>query len=592
MNGKVVERPQYMLMRVALGIHGAAIEAALETYGLLSEGYFTHASPTLYYAGAVNGQLSSCFLLTMVGNSIAGIYETVKRCALISHGAGGIGLAVSCVPSSGVMSKRDGGGSGGGDCGLVPVLRVLNSMARHVCQGGNKRPGAIAVYLEPWHPDVFDFLSARKNTGAEERRARDLFYGLWVPDEFMRRVEADAEWSLFDPCECPRLDETWGCEFDELYRAYERAGKARRTVRARDVWLAVVESQVETGMPYMCYKDHANRKSNHQHLGTVRTSNVCTEIVEYCSQNEVAVCTLASIALNRFVCIDNRDGLDTKGPVSAAFDFAMLERVTRIIVRNLNKIIDVNHYPVEEARVSNLRHRPIGVGVQALADCFALMGFAFDSEEARRLNVEIFETIYYAALDESVAIAEAFGPFESYAGSPLSRGIIQPDMWSRPLTDERHAWSALRARLTRHGARNSLLVAPMPTASTAQILGNNESIEPYTSNIYTRRVLSGEFQVVNAHLVRELDREAMWNEDMKMAIVANGGSVQKIDEIPLRIRRLYKTAWELSQRTIVQMAADRAPFIDQSQSLNIHMVDADYGKVTSMHFYAWKLVRT
>ncbi|XP_043548502.1 ribonucleoside-diphosphate reductase large subunit [Chiloscyllium plagiosum] len=570
-NGKVAERPQHMLMRVAVGIHKRDIDAAIETYNLLSEKWFTHASPTLFNAGTNRPQLSSCFLLAMKDDSIEGIYDTLKQCALISKSAGGIGVAVSCIRATGSYIA----GTNGNSNGLVPMLRVYNNTARYVDQGGNKRPGAFAIYLEPWHMDVFDFLDLKKNTGKEEQRARDLFYALWIPDLFMRRVENNQDWSLMCPHDCPRLDETWGEEFETLYERYEKEGRARKVVKAQQLWYAIIESQTETGTPYMLYKDACNRKSNQQNLGTIKCSNLCTEIVEYTSNNEVAVCNLASLALNMYVTADR------------TYDFNKLAEVTRVVVRNLNKIIEVNYYPVPEAEYSNKKHRPIGIGVQGLADAFILMRYPFESEEAQKLNIQIFETIYYAALDASCDLAKELGPYESYQGCPVSKGILQYDMWNVTPTDL-WDWKGLKEKIAKYGVRNSLLIAPMPTASTAQILGNNESIEPYTSNIYTRRVLSGEFQIVNPHLLKDLTERGLWSEDMKNRIISQNGSIQGIEGIPEDLKSLYKTVWEISQKTVIKMAADRGAHIDQSQSLNIHVAEPNYGKLTSMHFYGWK----
>ncbi|XP_056296952.1 ribonucleoside-diphosphate reductase large subunit [Pseudoliparis swirei] len=570
-NGKVAERPQHMLMRVSVGIHETDIDAAIETYNLLSEKWFTHASPTLFNAGTNRPQLSSCFLLAMKDDSIEGIYDTLKQCALISKSAGGIGVAVSCIRSTGSYIA----GTNGNSNGLVPMLRVYNNTARYVDQGGNKRPGAFAMYLEPWHYDVFDFLELKKNTGKEEQRARDLFYGMWIPDLFMKRVESNQDWSLMCPNECPGLDECWGEEFDKLYTSYEKDGRFKRVVKAQQVWHAIIESQTETGTPYMLYKDACNRKSNHQNLGTIKSSNLCTEIIEYTSHDEVAVCNLASIALNMYVTPEQ------------TFDFQKLASVTKVIVKNLNKIIEINYYPVPEAEKSNKRHRPIGIGVQGLADAFILMRYPFESPEAQLLNVQIFETIYHAALEASCALAEELGPYETYAGCPVSKGVLQYDMWETTPTDL-WDWEALKEKIAAHGVRNSLLLAPMPTASTAQILGNNESIEPYTSNIYTRRVLSGEFQIVNPHLLKDLTEKGLWSEKMKNQLIGHNGSIQEINEIPEDLKQLYKTVWEISQKTILKMAADRGAFIDQSQSLNIHIAEPNYGKLTSMHFYGWK----
>ncbi|OCT93451.1 hypothetical protein XELAEV_18016520mg [Xenopus laevis] len=551
-NGKVAERPQHMLMRVSVGIHKTDIDAAIETYNLLSEKWFTHASPTLFNAGTNRPQLSSCFLLCMKDDSIEGIYDTLKQCALISKSAGGIGVAVSCIRATGSYIA----GTNGNSNGLVPMLRVYNNTARYVDQGGNKRPGAFAIYLEPWHYDVFEFLDLKKNTGKEEQRARDLFYAMWIPDLFMKRVENNLDWSLMCPHECPGLEEVWGDKFEELYEKYEREGRARKVVKAQQVWYAIIESQTETGTPYMLYKDACNRKSNQQNLGTIKCSNLCTEIVEYTSEKEVAVCNLASLALNMYVTPER------------SFDFKKLADVTK-------------------AEYSNKKHRPIGIGVQGLADAFILMRYPFESEKAQMLNKQIFETIYYAALESSCELAKELGPYETYEGCPVSKGILQYDMWNVTPTDL-WDWAALKEKIAKHGIRNSLLLAPMPTASTAQILGNNESIEPYTSNIYTRRVLSGEFQIVNPHLMKDLTERGMWNEEMKNQIIANNGSIQNVPDIPADLKELYKTVWEISQKTVITMAADRGAFIDQSQSLNIHVAEPNYGKLTSMHFYGWK----
>ncbi|XP_013384525.1 ribonucleoside-diphosphate reductase large subunit-like [Lingula anatina] len=570
-NGKVAERPQHMLMRVAVGIHWDDIDAAIETYDLLSEKWFTHASPTLFNAGTNRPQLSSCFLLCMHSDSIEGIYDTLKQCALISKSAGGIGLAVHCIRSTGSYIA----GTNGQSNGLLPMLRVYNNTARYVDQGGNKRPGAFAIYLEPWHNDIFDFLDCKKNTGKEEQRARDLFYALWIPDLFMKRVEQNGQWTLMCPNECPGLADCWGEEFEKLYESYEKEGRGRKTIQAQQLWYAIIESQTETGTPYMLYKDSCNRKSNQQNLGTIKCSNLCTEIVEYTSPDEVAVCNLASIALNRFV----------KG--DGTYDFQQLEKVTKVVTKNLNKIIDINFYPVPEAQKSNFRHRPIGIGVQGLHDAFILMRYPFDSPEAMQLNKDIFETIYFAALTASCELAKEYGAYETYQGSPVSKGILQHDMWEVADTD-RLDWQTLRENIKKYGVRNSLLLAPMPTASTAQILGNNESIEPYTSNLYTRRVLSGEFQVVNQHMLKDLTEKGLWNDDVKNQLIAHGGSIQNIEGIPDDIKQLYKTVWEISQKNIIQMAADRGAYIDQSQSLNVHIADPNYGKLTSMHFFAWK----
>jgi len=537
----------------------------------LSQRLFTHASPTLFNAATPRPQLSSCFLLTMASDSIEGIYDTLKQCALISKSAGGIGLNVHCIRAGGSYIA----GTNGHSNGLVPMLRVFNNTARYVDQGGNKRPGAFAIYLEPWHADIFEFLELKKNHGKDENRARDLFYALWIPDLFMKRVEAQGDWSLMCPAQSPGLHEVWGDEFEALYEKYEKEGRAIKTVKAQDLWYAIIESQIETGTPYMLYKDACNRKSNQQNLGTIKCSNLCTEIVEYSAPDEVAVCNLASIAVNMFVNPDK------------TFDFEKLKNVAKVACKNLNKIIDVNYYPVKEARNSNMRHRPIGIGIQGLADAYILSRYPFESPEACLLNKQIFETIYYGALEASCELAAEFGTYETYEGSPVSKGQLQYDMWGVTPTNL-HDWASLKAKIAKHGIRNSLLLAPMPTASTAQILGNNESVEAYTSNIYTRRVLSGEFQVVNQHLLRDLTERNLWNDDIKNAIIAANGSIQNVKEIPEEIRALYKTVWEISQKVVIQQAADRGAFIDQSQSLNIHIADPNFGKMSSMHFYGWK----
>lgn len=569
-DGQIVERPQHMYMRVAIGIHKEDIESAIKTYHLMSERWFTHATPTLFNAGTPKPQMSSCFLLTMRDDSIDGIYDTLKQTAKISQSAGGIGLSIHNIRATGSYI----GGTNGTSNGIIPMLRVFNDTARYVDQGGGKRKGAFAIYLEPWHADVFEFLDLRKNHGKEELRARDLFYALWIPDLFMKRVESNGDWSLFCPHEAPGLHECWGEEFEQLYERYEAEGKARRTVKAQDLWFAVIDAQIETGTPYLLYKDAANRKSNQQNLGTIKSSNLCTEIIEYTSKDEVAVCNLASLALPRFV-IDGR------------FDHQKLYEVTYEVTRNLNKIIDYNYYPVDEARNSNLRHRPIGLGVQGLADVFILLRLPFESDLARMLNKEIFETIYFAAMTASNDLAKEQGAYESFAGSPTSKGVFQFDMWNVTPTD-RWNWAALKESVMQHGVRNSLLVAPMPTASTSQILGNNECFEPYTSNIYTRRVLSGEFIVVNKHLLRDLVQLGLWSNDMKNKIIAANGSIQGISEIPATIKELYKTVWEIKQRSIIDMAADRGAYICQSQSLNLFVDTPTNAKLTSMHFYAWK----
>jgi ribonucleoside-diphosphate reductase subunit M1 len=572
-NGKVAERPQHMIMRVAVGIHGEDIESAVETYTYMSNKYFTHASPTLFNAGTPSPQLSSCFLIDMKEDSIDGIYDTLKTCAMISKTAGGIGLNVHRIRATGSYI----GGTNGTSNGLIPMLRVYDATARYVDQGGNKRPGAFAIYVEPWHADIFGWLDLRKNHGKEENRARDLFYALWTPDLFMKRVEENGMWTLFCPNEAPGLADVYGDEFEALYEKYEKEGRGRETIRAQKLWYAVLQAQTETGNPFMLYKDACNRKSNQKNLGTIRSSNLCTEIVEYTAPDEVAVCNLASLALPTFVDV-----------MRGEYDFKKLHEVTRHVIRNLNKIIDVNHYPVPEARNSNMRHRPVGVGVQGLADAFLALRLPFESPEARQLNIQIFETVYHAALTASCQLAKEQGPYSTYEGSPVSQGILQYDMWNVTPT-ELWDWDSLKADIKKHGVRNSLLVAPMPTASTSQILGNNECFEPYTSNIYSRRVLAGEFQVVNPWLLKDLVDMGLWSDNMKNRIIAEGGSIQRIPNIPDDLKSLYKTVWEISQRQIIQMAADRGAFIDQSQSLNIHMKEPTMGKITSMHFAGWKL---
>lgn len=570
LNGKVVERPQHMLMRVSVGIHQDNIDAAIETYNLMSERWFTHATPTLFNSGTPKPQLSSCFLLQMQNDSIDGIYNTLKQTAQISQSAGGIGLSIHNIRATGSYIR----GTNGTSNGIVPMLRVFNDTARYVDQGGGKRKGSFAVYLEPWHADIFEFLELKKNHGKEELRARDLFYALWIPDLFMKRVKEEGEWSLFCPNEAPGLSDCHGMQFELLYAKYEEEGRARRTIPARELWTAILESQIETGTPYMLYKDAANEKSNQKNLGTIKSSNLCTEIIEYTAADEVAVCNLASIALPRFV-------------TNGQFDHQKLFEITYVATRNLNRIIDVNYYPIEEAKNSNMRHRPIGLGVQGLADTFILMRYPFESEEARRLNREIFETIYYAAMTASKDLAKLEGPYSTFEGSPVSQGIFQFDMWNVTPTD-RWEWDVLREEVKKHGVRNSLLLAPMPTASTSQILGNNECFEPYTSNIYSRRVLSGEFIVVNKHLLMDLVRLGLWNNDMKNKIIAANGSVQSIAEIPAEIKELYKTVWEIKQRTIIDMASDRGAYICQSQSLNLFIAEPNFAKLTSMHFYGWE----
>ena len=572
-NGEIVERPQHLLMRVAVGIHMDDIDSVIETYTLLSEKWFTHATPTLFNAATPRPQLSSCFLLTMKEDSIEGIYDTLKQCAKISQSAGGIGLSIHDVRAKGSYIK----GTGGVSNGIVPMLRNFDMTARYVDQGGGKRKGSFAIYLEPWHADIFDFLELKKNHGKEELRARDLFYALWISDLFMKRVENNEEWSLFCPNEAPGLADLYGDDFEKLYTRYEKEGKARKVVKAQDLWFEIMESQIETGTPYMLYKDAANKKSNQKNLGTIKSSNLCTEIMEYTSPDEVAVCNLASIALPKFV--------KKKGE----FDHQRLCEITKVVTRNLNKVIDVNYYPVPEARKSNMRHRPIGIGIQGLADTFILLKMPFDSEEAKALNKDISETIYFGAMEASMELAKEHGAYESFKGSPVSKGIFQFDMWGITPDSGRWDWNSLKRKVKKNGVRNSLLIAPMPTASTSQIMGNNECFEPYTSNIYTRRTLSGEFIVVNKHLMKDLIALGLWDDTMKNKLIEANGSVQNIPEIPQQIKDLYKTVWEISQKSIIEMAADRGAYTCQSQSMNIHIQDPNFGKMTSMHFYAWKL---
>ena len=573
LNGAVAERPQHMLMRVAVGIHHENIDKALETYDLMSQGFFTHATPTLFNSGTPKPQMSSCFLLTMQDDSLVGIYDTLKQCALISKSAGGIGLSIHHIRSKGSYIK----GTNGESNGIVPMLRVFNDTARYVDQGGGKRKGSIAIYLEPWHPDIIAFLDLRKNHGKEELRARDLFYALWTPDLFMERVEQNADWSFFCPNECPGLQDAYGEDFKKLYESYEAQGLARETIPARTVWDKIVEAQIETGTPYMLYKDAANMKSNQQNLGTIRSSNLCTEIIEYTAKDEVAVCNLASIALPRFVNQETKE-----------FDHQKLYDVTYHVTGNLNRVIDVNYYPVEEARNSNMRHRPIGLGVQGLADTFAMLGHYFESDEAKKLNKEIFETIYFAACSASMDAAKVEGPYSSFEGSPASKGILQFDLWNMNDHSGRWDWDSLKSDIVKNGMRNSLLLAPMPTASTSQILGNNECFEAFTSNLYVRRTLSGEFIVPNKHLIKDLIDLGLWSLEMKDEILRHKGSIKNIVGIPDHIKELYKTTWEIKQKNVIDMAADRGAYIDQSQSMNIHMIDANPAKVTSMHFYGWK----
>jgi ribonucleoside-diphosphate reductase alpha chain len=569
-NGKIVERPQHMYMRVAVGIHKNDIDSVIKTYHLMSERWFTHATPTLFNAGTPKPQMSSCFLLTMKEDSIDGIYDTLKQTAKISQSAGGIGLAIHNIRATGSYI----GGTNGTSNGIIPMLRVFNDTARYVDQGGGKRKGAFAIYLEPWHADVFEFLDLRKNHGKEEMRARDLFFALWMSDLFMKRVEANADWSLFCPNEAPGLSDCWGAEFEKLYIQHEVAGKARKVIKAQDLWFKILESQIETGTPYLLYKDAANGKSNQQNLGTIKSSNLCTEIMEYTSPEEVAVCNLASIALPRFI-------------INGKFDHQKLFEVAYQVTKNLNDVIDNNFYPVEEARVSNTKHRPVGIGVQGLADAFIMLRLPFESDLAKMLNKNIFETIYFAAMTASKDLAKIHGAYKSYEGSPVSKGIFQYDMWGVTPTD-RWDWDSLKAEVKEHGVRNSLLLAPMPTASTSQILGNNECFEPYTSNIYTRRVLSGEFIIVNKHLLKDLVSLGLWTNGMKNKIIAANGSIQHIEEIPADVKELYKTVWEIKQRNLIDMAADRGAYICQSQSLNLFVDNPTTSKLTSMHFYGWK----
>ncbi len=573
LNGKIAERPQHMLMRVSIGIHLDDIDSALKTYELMSKKYFTHATPTLFNSGTPKPQMSSCFLLAMKDDSINGIYDTLKQTAKISQSAGGIGLSIHNVRATGSYIA----GTNGTSNGIVPMLRVFDGTARYVDQGGGKRKGSFAIYIEPWHADIFDFLELKKNHGKEEMRARDLFYAMWTPDLFMKRVEEDSTWTLMCPNECPGLFDCHGEEFEKLYIKYEKEGKGRKTINARELWEKILESQIETGTPYMLYKDSSNRKSNQKNLGTIRSSNLCTEILEYTSKDEVAVCNLASIALSMFV----KDG---------EFDHQALFDVTKQVTKNLNRVIDRNYYPVKEAENSNFRHRPIGLGVQGLADTFILLRLPFTSDEAKKLNQEIFETLYFAAVTSSMEEAKKDKPYQSYKGSPISEGEFQHNLWG--IKDDelsgRWDWKGLRKLVKKHGVRNSLLVAPMPTASTSQILGNNECFEPYTSNIYTRRVLSGEFIVVNKHLLEDLVNLGLWNEDLKQELMRNNGSVQNIEVIPDDIKELYRTVWELSMKDIIDMARQRGYFIDQSQSLNLFVEGATMSKLTSMHFYGWK----
>ena len=564
------ETPQYMLMRVALGIHGDDYPRVRETYQLTSQKFFTHATPTLFNAGTPSPQMSSCFLVAMKDDSVEGIFETLKECAHISKWSGGIGVHCSNIRANGSEIK----GTKGKSDGIIPMLRVFNNTARYINQGGGKRKGSFAFYLEPWHADVMDFLDLRLNQGDEEARCRDIFTALWIPDLFMQKVEADEDWHLMCPNECPGLPDVYGEKFNELYRMYVAQGRFKRVVKARQVWDSILRSQIETGTPYMCYKDACNEKSNQKNIGTIKSSNLCTEIIEVSTPDETAVCNLASISLPAFV----RDG---------SFDFGKLHDVARVVTRNLNRVIDRNYYPTEAARKSNLRHRPIAIGVQGLADVFMMLGLSFDEFAAREINEAIFETIYCGALVESHQLALEEGPYETFAGSPASMGTLQFDMWG--VTPTRQAnWGVLRDAIRAEGLRNSLLVAPMPTASTAQILGNNEAFEPYTTNIYLRRTLAGEFVMINKHLVRDLQKLGLWSKQLKDGIIAANGSVQHIEGLPDQLKAVYRTAWEIPQKSLLDMAADRGAYIDQSQSLNIFMENPTMAKLSSMHVYGWK----
>ena len=574
-NGKIVERPQHMWLRVSIGIHGDHFEKIAETYEYMSQKYFTHATPTLFNAGTPHPQLSSCYLIAMENDSIEGIYNTLKDCAMISKWSGGIGLHIHNIRASGSQIR----GTNGSSNGIVPMLRVFNNTAKYVDQGGGRRNGSFAIYLEPWHADIRYFLEMRKNHGDEEMKARDLFYALWIPDLFMERVKTDGQWTLMCPDECPGLADVYGDDFVKLYTGYEQAGKGRETVKARELWFAILDAQMETGTPYLLYKDACNRKSNQKNLGTIKSSNLCTEIIEYSDEKETAVCNLASIGLPTFIITDHATG-------EKAFDFEKLHAVTRVVTYNLNRIIDVNFYPTEKTRKSNMRHRPIGIGVQGLADVFMMLGLSFTSERAKELNIQIFETIYHASLEESCAIATVDGPYSTFDGSPASQGILQFDMWNIA-PSARYDWDALKRDIQQKGLRNSLLVAPMPTASTSQILGYNECIEPITSNIYSRRTIAGEFIIANKYLMADLIALGIWNEKVKNSIVANHGSIQHLDMIPADIKEKYRTVWELPMRALIDMAADRGAFICQSQSLNLWLEDPNYSMLTSMHFYGW-----
>ena len=574
-NGKIIERPQHMWLRVAIGVHGDDLKRVKETYDLMSQKYFTHATPTLFNAGTLRPQLSSCYLIAMEEDSLTGIFNTLSDCAHISKWAGGIGLHIHNIRAKGSLIS----GTNGSSTGIVPMLRVFNGTARYVDQGG-RRNGSFAIYLEPWHADICEFLELKKNHGDEELKARDLFYALWIPDLFMRKVKANEDWCLFSPSECPGLSELCGGDFDSLYRHYEDEKREKGKINARDLWFKILDSQMETGTPYLLYKDACNKKSNQQNLGVIKSSNLCTEIVQYSDHTETAVCNLASIALNKFVKMDSN--------VAPCYDFEALHAVTKIVTYNLNRIIDINYYPTEKTKKSNLRHRPIGIGVQGLADVFMMMNCAFASSEAKELNKQIFETMYHAALESSVELAKLHGPYETFQGSPASKGILQFDMWEHDPGNVRYDWSALKASVVEHGLRNSLLLAPMPTASTSQILGNNEAFEPITSNIYTRRTMAGEFIVMNKYLMRELMDMGLWNERLKNNIIANRGSIQHLTQLSEHARNKYKTVWEIPMKDVIDMSADRAVFICQSQSLNLWMEEPNYKSLTSMHFYAWQ----
>ena len=572
--GKIIERPQHMWLRVAIGIHGDDLKRVKETYDLMSQKYFTHATPTLFNAGTLRPQLSSCYLIAMEEDSLCGIFNTLSDCAHISKWAGGIGLHIHNIRAKGSLIS----GTNGASTGIVPMLRVFNSTARYVDQGG-RRNGSFAIYLEPWHADICDFLELKKNHGDEELKARDLFYALWIPDLFMRKVKANEEWCLFSPSECPGLADMCGNDFDSLYHHYESEKREKGKINARDLWFKIMDSQMETGTPYLLYKDACNKKSNQQNLGVIKSSNLCTEIVQYSDDTETAVCNLASIALNRFVKL----AADSE----PCYDFEALHAVTKIVTYNLNRIIDINYYPTEKTRKSNLRHRPIGIGVQGLADVFMMMNYAFADNQAKELNKQIFETMYHAALESSIELAKLHGPYETFQGSPASKGILQFDMWEHNPGTTRYDWTALKVSVVEHGLRNSLLLAPMPTASTSQILGNNEAFEPVTSNIYTRRTMAGEFIVMNKYLMRELIDAGLWNERLKNNIIANRGSVQHLTHLSEHVRNKYKTVWEIPMKDVIDMSADRAVFICQSQSLNLWMEEPNYKSLTSMHFYAW-----